>query len=119
WLKDYENDLETLVHQQAVASQSQYEALQSELRETLRSELQETLRFELQAACGLLQTRHGGRGHQGALLPRLMPPDVPKFSGINPESWIFAINEYFSLLNTPADQLLWIVGFNLEGAATK
>ncbi|GKC47099.1 hypothetical protein Tco_1064821, partial [Tanacetum coccineum] len=73
------NDLETLVHQQAVASQSQYEALRSELRETLRSELQETLRSELQAACGLLQTRHGGEGDQGVLLPRSMRLDVPKF----------------------------------------
>ncbi|GJY23155.1 retrotransposon-related protein [Tanacetum coccineum] len=45
--------------------------------------------------------------------------DVPKFSGVNPESWIFAINEYFSLLNTPADQRLRIVGFNLEGAVAE
>ncbi|GJW32118.1 ty3-gypsy retrotransposon protein [Tanacetum coccineum] len=45
--------------------------------------------------------------------------DVPKFSGLNPESWIFAINEYFSLLNTPADQCLRIMGFNLEGAAAE
>ncbi|GJY88516.1 retrotransposon-related protein [Tanacetum coccineum] len=45
--------------------------------------------------------------------------DVPKFSGVYPESWIFAITEYFSLLNTPADQWLKIVGFNLEGAAAE
>ncbi|GJZ67421.1 retrotransposon-related protein [Tanacetum coccineum] len=62
-----------------MASQSQYEALRSELRETLRSELQETLRSELQAACRLLQTRHGGEGDQGVLLPRSMRLDVPKF----------------------------------------
>ncbi|GKF56128.1 hypothetical protein Tco_0166468, partial [Tanacetum coccineum] len=60
-------------------------------------------RSELQAAGELLQTQHGGEGDQGALLPRLMRLDVPKFSGINPESWIFAINEYFLLLNTPAN----------------
>ncbi|GKF10438.1 hypothetical protein Tco_0048364, partial [Tanacetum coccineum] len=42
--------------------------------------------------------------------------DVLKFSGVYPESQIFAITEYFSLLNTPADQWLKIVGFNLEGA---
>ncbi|GKD69577.1 hypothetical protein Tco_1323667, partial [Tanacetum coccineum] len=119
WLKDHKNDLETLVHQQTMASQSQYEALRSELRKTLRSELQETLRYELQAACGLLQTRHGGGGDQGALLPRSIRLDVPKFSGINPKSWIFAINEYFLLLNTPAEQRLRIVGFNLEGAAAE
>nr|GEV03654.1 kinesin-like protein KIN-14C [Tanacetum cinerariifolium] len=44
---------------------------------------------------------------------------VPKFSGVDPESWIFAINEYFSLLNTPADQRLRIVSFNLEGAVAE
>nr|GEU87438.1 class II heat shock protein [Tanacetum cinerariifolium] len=38
--------------------------------------------------------------------------------GVYPESWIFAITEYFSLLNTPADPWLKIVGFNLEGATT-
>ncbi|GKF01689.1 hypothetical protein Tco_0028612, partial [Tanacetum coccineum] len=45
--------------------------------------------------------------------------NVPKFSGVYPESWIFAIIEYFSLLNTPADQWLKIVVFNLEGAAAE
>ncbi|GJX70816.1 ty3-gypsy retrotransposon protein [Tanacetum coccineum] len=45
--------------------------------------------------------------------------DVLKFSGVYPESWIFAITEYFSLLNTPADQWRKIVGFNLEGAAAE
>ncbi|GKA81126.1 ty3-gypsy retrotransposon protein [Tanacetum coccineum] len=45
--------------------------------------------------------------------------DVVKFSGVYPESWIFAITKYFLLQNTPADQWLKIVGFNLEGAAAK
>ncbi|GJX85901.1 retrotransposon-related protein [Tanacetum coccineum] len=45
--------------------------------------------------------------------------DVPKFSGVDPESWLFSINEYFTLLNTAADQRLRIVGFNLEGAAAE
>ncbi|GJX45785.1 ty3-gypsy retrotransposon protein [Tanacetum coccineum] len=45
--------------------------------------------------------------------------DVPKFTGDDPERWIFAITEYFTLLNTPADQRLRIVGFNLEGAAAE
>ncbi|GKE25536.1 retrotransposon-related protein, partial [Tanacetum coccineum] len=38
-------------------------------------------------------------------------------SGVYQESWIFSITEYFSLQNTPADQWVKIVGFNLEGAA--
>ncbi|GJX19418.1 ty3-gypsy retrotransposon protein [Tanacetum coccineum] len=45
--------------------------------------------------------------------------DVPKFSGVYLESWIFAITEYFSLLNTPGDQWLKIVSFNLEGAVAE
>ncbi|GJR07560.1 myosin heavy chain-related protein [Tanacetum coccineum] len=45
--------------------------------------------------------------------------DVLKFSGDSPERWIFSITEYFSLLNTPTDQRLRIVSFNLEGAAAE
>ncbi|GKE15132.1 hypothetical protein Tco_1422709 [Tanacetum coccineum] len=45
--------------------------------------------------------------------------DVSKFSGVYLESWVFAITKYFSLLNTPADQWLKIVSFNLEGAAAE
>ncbi|GKA24064.1 ty3-gypsy retrotransposon protein, partial [Tanacetum coccineum] len=45
--------------------------------------------------------------------------DVPKFSRDDPERWIFSITEYFSLLNTPTDQRLRIVSFNLEGAAAE
>ena len=45
--------------------------------------------------------------------------DVPKFNGADPESWIFAINEYFQLLETRADQRLRIIGFNLEGDAAE
>nr|GEW42865.1 prolyl oligopeptidase family protein [Tanacetum cinerariifolium] len=57
----------------------------------------------------------GGGGDQGLLLPQLMRLDVPEFLGDDPHRWIFAI-KVFSLLNTPADQPLWIVGFNLKGA---
>ncbi|GJU25681.1 ty3-gypsy retrotransposon protein [Tanacetum coccineum] len=38
---------------------------------------------------------------------------------VDPESWLFSINEYFTLPNTPADQRLCIVGFNLEGATVE
>ncbi|GJV82306.1 hypothetical protein Tco_1522204 [Tanacetum coccineum] len=53
------------------------------------------------------------------MLPRSMRLDVPKFLGDDPERWIFAITEYFSLLNTPADQRLQTMGFNLEGVAAE
>ncbi|GJW74760.1 ty3-gypsy retrotransposon protein [Tanacetum coccineum] len=45
--------------------------------------------------------------------------DVPNFSGVDHESWLFSINEYFTLLNTPAHQQLRIGGFNLEGAVAE
>nr|GFC75071.1 Ty3/gypsy retrotransposon protein [Tanacetum cinerariifolium] len=79
----------------------------------------DTLRAKLQATRRLLQNRPAGGDDQGALLSRSMQLDVLKFSRVDPESWIFAINEYFSLLNTPVDQRLRLVGFNLEGAAVK
>ncbi|GJX62231.1 ty3-gypsy retrotransposon protein [Tanacetum coccineum] len=49
----------------------------------------------------------GGGGEAG--LPRSMRLDVPKFTEVDPESWLFSINEYFTLLNTPGDQRLRIV----------
>ncbi|GJZ56787.1 retrotransposon-related protein [Tanacetum coccineum] len=89
--------------QQAAAFQAQFEAL----------------RAELQASLGQLQGRPGGNGDQGATFSRSMRLDVPKFSGVDPERWIFAINEYFSLLNTSIDQRLRNVRFNLEGAVAE
>ncbi|GJY11691.1 ty3-gypsy retrotransposon protein [Tanacetum coccineum] len=72
------------------------------------------LHVELQEIKGLGLTRHGaGDGDPG--LPLSMPLEVPKFNGIDPERWIFAIHEYFDLLGTAADQRLKVVGFNLEG----
>ena len=103
WLKDQQDRAETLAQQQAATFQLQFDAL----------------RAELQATRGLLQNRHGGGGEPGILLPRSMHLDVPKFTGDDPDSWIFAITEYFTLLNTPADQRLKIVGFSLEGAAAE
>ncbi|GJS82684.1 hypothetical protein Tco_0749225 [Tanacetum coccineum] len=79
----------------------------------------DALRAELQTTRGLLQTCYGGEGDLGSTLPRSMRLDVPKFNRVDPESWIFSINEYFALLNTPADQRLKVVGFNLEGVATE
>ncbi|GKB02459.1 ty3-gypsy retrotransposon protein [Tanacetum coccineum] len=73
----------------------------------------------MQASLGQLQGRPGGNGDQASLLPRSMRWDVPKFTEEDPDSCIFAITEYFSLLNTPADQWLMIVSFNLEGAAVE
>ena len=101
WLKEQQDAAEKLAQEQAAAFQRQFEAL----------------RAELQEAKALLQVRHGGGGEQG--LPRSMRLDVPRFTGVDPESWLFSINEYFSLLNTPADQRLRIVGFNLERAAAE
>ncbi|GKB83153.1 hypothetical protein Tco_0950048, partial [Tanacetum coccineum] len=37
--------------------------------------------------------------------------------GDDPDRWIFAITEYFSLLSTPVDQRFPVVGFNMEGVS--
>ncbi|GKB73615.1 ty3-gypsy retrotransposon protein [Tanacetum coccineum] len=103
-------EIRLLLKEQATTNQQQADALQAQLV---------ALQLELQATKTLLQTRQGGGGDAGSLLPRSMRLDVPKFSGTDPESWIFSITEYFSLLNTPVDQRLRIVGFNLEGEAAE
>ncbi|GJV96654.1 ty3-gypsy retrotransposon protein [Tanacetum coccineum] len=78
WLKDHQDAAEKLARQQAEAFQLQFD----------------TLRAELQATRGLLQNRQGGGGDQGLLLPRSMRLDVLKFSGDDPDRWIFAITEF-------------------------
>ncbi|GJX77412.1 retrotransposon-related protein [Tanacetum coccineum] len=72
WLKQQQDATEKLAQQQAAAFQLQFDAL----------------REELQAARGLLQARHGGGGEPG--LPRSMRLDVPKFTDVDPESWVAA-----------------------------
>nr|GEU49398.1 retrotransposon protein, putative, unclassified [Tanacetum cinerariifolium] len=76
------------------------------------------LTLELQTTKAALVGRHvqGGNDHG---IPRSMRLDVPKFNGSDPDSWIFAINEYFSLLETTPEQRLRIIGFNLEGDAAE
>ncbi|GJR60242.1 hypothetical protein Tco_1502404 [Tanacetum coccineum] len=103
WLKDHQDAAEKLVWQQAEAFQLQLD----------------TLRVELQATRGLFQNQQGGGGDQALLLPRSVHLDVSKFSRNDLDRWILAITEYFSLLNTPADQCLRIMGFNLEGVAAE
>ncbi|GKB54930.1 ty3-gypsy retrotransposon protein [Tanacetum coccineum] len=77
-----------------------------------------SIQTELEATKGLVQARHGGGDH-GSAIPRAMRLEVPKFNGTDPDSWIFSINEYFTLLDTPVDQRLKVVGFNLEGDAAE
>ncbi|GKC58609.1 ty3-gypsy retrotransposon protein, partial [Tanacetum coccineum] len=104
------NEIQLLLKEQATTNQQQADALQAQFV---------ALQLELQATKTLLQTLQGGGGDAGSLLPRSMRLDVPKFPGTDPESWIFSITEYFSLLNNPVDQRLRIVGFNLEGEAAE
>ncbi|GKC30486.1 ty3-gypsy retrotransposon protein, partial [Tanacetum coccineum] len=77
------------------------------------------IQTELEATKNLVNARHGGGGDQGSMIPRAMRLDMPKFTGTYPDSWIFSITEYFSLLNTLVDQRLKVVGFNFEGGAAK
>nr|GEU82020.1 hypothetical protein [Tanacetum cinerariifolium] len=67
--------------------------------------------------CKLLGATPGG--DQGSLLPRSMLLGVPDFTGTYPYSWLFPIDEYFSLLNMLIDQRLRIMCFNLEGVAAE
>ncbi|GJW86964.1 ty3-gypsy retrotransposon protein [Tanacetum coccineum] len=62
--------------------------------------------------------RSGG-GDQASTIPRAMRLDVSKFSGTDPKRWVFSITEYFALLDTPVDQRIKVVGFNLEGDAAE
>ncbi|GKA89059.1 retrovirus-related pol polyprotein LINE-1 [Tanacetum coccineum] len=103
WLKDHQDAAEKLSRHQAEAFQVQLD----------------TLRVELLPTRGLLQNRQGGGGDQGLLLSWSMRLDILKFTRDDPDRWIFAITEYFSLLNTPNEQRLRIVSFNLEGAAAE
>ncbi|GJS21448.1 transposon ty3-G gag-pol polyprotein [Tanacetum coccineum] len=98
-----ENAIRLLLKDQSDAFTARLVAIQAELQETKN----------------LLQVRHGGGGDSGSALPRAMRLDVPKFNGTDPDSWIFSITEYFALLNTPVDQRLKVVGFNLEGEAAE
>ncbi|GJX93381.1 hypothetical protein Tco_0347967 [Tanacetum coccineum] len=62
---------------------------------------------ELQATKGLIQVgRYDGGVEIASPIPRSMRLDMPKFSGTDPDQWIFSITEYFTLLSTPMDQQL-------------
>nr|GEV41683.1 blue copper protein [Tanacetum cinerariifolium] len=101
-------EIRLLLKEQATTQQQQADAFQAQVA---------TLYPELQATRTLIQSRQGGGGDLGPPIPRSMRLDVPKSSGNDPDNWIFSINTYFSLLATPADQRLRIVGFNLEDDA--
>ncbi|GJY30225.1 hypothetical protein Tco_0413720 [Tanacetum coccineum] len=78
------------------------------------------LQAELQVTKGLIQAgRYGGGGETTSPIPRSMRLDVPKFSRTDSDRWIFSITEYFTLLSTPVDQRLRVVGFNLKGDAAE
>ena len=91
----------------------QADALNAQLHGQIAS-----LTVELQAAKLFGHNRHG-EGDAGSTVPRAMRLELPKFNGTDPESWIFAIHEYFDLLDTTNEQRLKIVGFNLEGDAAE
>nr|GEY10749.1 Ty3/gypsy retrotransposon protein [Tanacetum cinerariifolium] len=105
-LAHFESLFRLLLKDQATAQQQQTAALQAQLA---------ALQADLQTTKLLVQTRSGGDGDQVSTIPHVMRHDVPKFSGTDPDSWIFSITEYFTLLDTPNDQRIKVVGFNLEG----
>lgn len=44
--------------------------------------------------------------------------ELPRFDGSDASGWIFRIQEYFDYHNTPDDQRIKVVAFNLEGKAS-
>ncbi|GJS40578.1 ty3-gypsy retrotransposon protein [Tanacetum coccineum] len=102
-----------LLKEQVASQKQQADAFQAQMA---------ALQADLQVTKDMLQVAHhrgGGGDHLSLTLPRSMRLDVPKFSGSDPDRWIFSITEYFTLLNTPVDQRLRVVGFNLEGDAAE
>ncbi|GJS95891.1 hypothetical protein Tco_0802859 [Tanacetum coccineum] len=76
-----------------------------------------TLTLEIQTAKVSRWTRHEA-GSSDQWIPLSMRLDVPKFNGSDPDTWILAINEYFSLLEMTPEQRLRIIGLIMEGDAT-
>ncbi|GJY22842.1 ty3-gypsy retrotransposon protein [Tanacetum coccineum] len=105
--------IRVLLKEQAASQKQHADAFQAQMA---------ALQAELQVTKDMLQAAHpggGGGDHLSLTLPRSMRLDVPKFSGSDPDRWIFSITEYFTLLNILVDQRLRVVGFNLEGDAAE
>nr|GEZ41326.1 hypothetical protein [Tanacetum cinerariifolium] len=105
------DEIKLLLKDQIAARKQQFDAFQEQMA---------TLQAELQATKGLIQAgSYGCGGETASPIPCSIRFDVPKFSGIDPNRWIFSITEYFTLLSTMVDQRLRVVGLNLEGDAEK
>nr|GFB04138.1 hypothetical protein [Tanacetum cinerariifolium] len=74
-------DQATANHRQAEMFQAQFEALQAELKVTKEM---------IQAA----RHRGGGGDNLALTLPRSVRLNVPKFSGADPDSWLFLITDF-------------------------
>ncbi|GKF16131.1 hypothetical protein Tco_0061049, partial [Tanacetum coccineum] len=96
--RTYQLVLSLLMDEAAVQAllKDQSDALHAELHTQLAA-----LHVELQEIKGIGLTRHGAGGGDSGL-PRSIRLEVPKFNGIDPEHWIFAIHEYFDLLERHA-----------------
>lgn len=60
--------------------------------------------------------RHDAEGTDSHI-PK-MRVDAPKFDGKDPHGWIFRVEEYFDIFDTPQPQRLRFVGVLLEGTAS-
>ncbi|GJY59894.1 hypothetical protein Tco_0459786 [Tanacetum coccineum] len=88
-------EMRSLIRVQSDTLQAQMAALQADLQETK----------------GLIQVgRNGDGGETASPISRSMRLDVPKFSGDDPDHWIFSITDYFTLLSTSMDNnYVWLV----------
>nr|GEV89758.1 hypothetical protein [Tanacetum cinerariifolium] len=92
------DEIKLLLKDQVEARKQQFDAFQEQMA---------ALQAELQATKGLIQAgSYGCGGETASPIPCSMRFDVPKFSGTDPDRWIFSTTEYFTLLSTPFDQRL-------------
>ncbi|CAH9060569.1 unnamed protein product [Cuscuta epithymum] len=102
--------------------------LQSQIEEQIHA-LTATLEARLQMSSGRdtalrvgEPSRHTHSGPSVMGFPVCLPTmklDVLRFSGDDPQQWIFNIQEYFNFHKTPEDQRLQVAGFCLEKEASK
>nr|GEZ32963.1 hypothetical protein [Tanacetum cinerariifolium] len=91
-----------LLKDQVAARKQQFDAFQKDMA---------ALQAELQTTKGLIQAgSYGCGGETASPIPCCMRFDVPKFSGTDPDRWIFSITGYFPLLSALVDQRLRVDG---------
>lgn len=109
------NDLVASVDARATAERETQDKRFGELRSLITGRSDE-LKSLITAGLSVLQ----GTATTTATRNRtdIMSLEVPKFDGTEPHSWVFKIEEYFNLHNTPEEHRIPIASFHMEGEAS-